>query len=192
MNTAKWFIEFFEASFMKKSDQQNAKKLADDFFADFIFFTPIKLELLQSYLRIGQVNLFYKSLIDLKYLIEFSDNLNRYWHVLRGYSEALSKLKADSSVKSTKRLCSDYFNKYGDRRTIRNEHWFEKKRWEFLDELQSIYTEDELQSFIQKYQLVLEENFKIYVSFMMVFLNELQKLQEVSMCKRIGSGESIL
>jgi hypothetical protein len=187
MNTAKWFIEFFEASFKKESDEQNAKKLADEFFADFIYFTPIKLELLQSYLRIGQINLFYKSLIDLKYLIEFSDNLSRYWHALRGYSEALSKLKSDQTVKNTKRLYSDYFNKYGDRRAIRNEHWFEKKRWEFLDELHCVYTEDELQKFIQKYQVVLEENFQIYVSFMMAFLNELQKLQEVSVNQRINS-----
>jgi len=187
MNTAKWFIEFFEASIKKESDEQNAKKLADEFFRDFIYFTPIKLELLQSYLRIGQVNLFYKSLIDLKYLIEFSDNLNRYWHVLRGYSESLSKLKEDPTVKSSKRLYSDYFNKYGDRRAIRNEHWFEKKRWEFLDELHSVYTEVELQKFIFKYQLILEENFRIYVSFMMAFLNELQQLQEVSVSQRINS-----
>lgn len=186
MNTAKWFIEFFEASFKKGSDEQNAKKLADEFFADFIYFTPIKLELLQSYLRIGQVSLFYKSLIDLKYLIEFSDNLNRYWHVLRGYSESLSKLKADPSVKNSMRLYGYYFDKYGDRRAIRNEHWFEKKRWEFLDELHSVYTEDELQKFIRKYQVILEENFKIYVSFMMVFLNELEKLQKASVSQSIN------
>jgi hypothetical protein len=187
MNTAKWFIEFFEASFQKKSDQQNGKKLADEFFADFIYFTPIKLELLESYLNIGQINLFYKSLIDLKYLIEFSDNLSRYWHVVRGYSEALSKLKADQSVKSSKRLYGEYFDRYGDRRLIRNEHWFEKKRWEFLDELHCIFTEDELQNFIQKYELVLEENFRIYVSFMMAFMNELQKLKEVSVSQSIES-----
>jgi hypothetical protein len=187
MNTAKWFIEFFEASFKKESDEQNAKKLADEFFADFIYFTPIKLELLQSYLRIGQINLFYKSLIDLKYLIEFYYNFIRYWHALRGYSEALSKLKSDQTVKNSKRLYSEYFDRYGDRRTIRHEHWFEKKRWEFLDELHSVYTEDELQKFVRKYQLVLEDNFNIYVSFVKVFLNELQKLQELSVNQRIHS-----
>jgi len=187
MNTAKWFIEFFEASFKMKTDQQNAKQLADDFFADFTYFTPIKLELLESYLNIGQINLFYQSLIDLKYLIEFSDNLNRYWHVLRGYSEALSKLKADQTVKNSKRLYSDYFDRYGDRRAIRNEHWFEKKRWEFLDELQKIYTEDELNEFINKYHRILAENLEIYVSFMMVFINELQKRKSDSSVHKINS-----
>jgi len=170
-----------------ESDVQNVKKLSDEFFADSIYFTPIKLELLQSYLRIGQVNLFYKSLIDLKYLIEFSDDLSRYWHLLRGYSEALSKLKSDQSVKNTQRLYSEYFDRYGDRRAIRNEHWFEMKRWEFLDELHSVYTDDELQKFFHKYQLILEDNFRIYVSFMKGFLNELQKLQEVSHSQRINS-----
>jgi hypothetical protein len=187
MNTAKWFIEFFEASFKMKSDQQNAKRLADDFFADFVYFTPIRLELLESYLNVGKVELFYKSLIDLKYLIEFSDNLNRYWHLLRGYSEALSKLKADQSVKSSKKLYSNYFERYGDRRAIRNEHWFEKKRWEFLDELHSIYSEDELNAFIYKYQQVLAENLEIYVSFMMVFINELQRQKSDSIGHRIHS-----
>ncbi len=187
MNTAKWFIEFFEASFQKKSDQQQGKKLADEFFANFIYFTPIKLELLESYLNIGQINLFYKSLIDLKYLIEFSDNLNRYWHLIRGYSEALSKLKADQSVKSSKKLYSNYFDKYGDRRSIRNEHWFEKKRWDFLDELHSIYTEDELSAFIYKYQQILNDNLEIYISFMMVFINELQRQKSVSIGHKVMS-----
>jgi len=187
MNTAKWFIEYFEASFKDDSDQQRAQRLSREFFADFLYFTPIKLELLQSYLTIGQIELFYKSLIDLKYLIEFSDNLNRYWHLLRGYSEALSKLKADQSVKSSKKLYSNYFDRYGDRRAIRKEHWFEKKRWEFLDELHSIYTEDELNSFIYKYQQILAENLEIYVSFMMVFINELQRQQSVSIGQKINS-----
>ncbi len=186
MNTAKWFIESFEASFSKESGQQNEKRLAHEFFSDFIYFTPIKLELLESYLTIGKIELFYKSLIDLKYLIEFSDNLNRYWHLLRGYSEALSKLKAEQTVKSSKKLYSNYFDLYGDRRAIRNEHWFEIKRWEFLDELHSIYTEDELSAFIYKYQQILTENLEIYVSFMMVFIHELQRQQAVKISKTVN------
>jgi hypothetical protein len=187
MNTARFFLEFYEASFKNESDPREAKKRMDDFFMDFIYFTPIKLELLGSYLSAGQINLFYKSLIDLKYLIEFSDNINRYWHVLRGYSETLSKLTEDPSVKNSKRLYCCYFEKYGDRRTIRNEHWFEKQRWEFLDELNNIFTDIELHKFIRKYIQVLEKNFEIYKSFMMIFINELQKLQSVSLNQKIES-----
>ncbi len=187
MNTAKWFIEFFEASFKNDSDLEGAQRLSQEFLVDFIHYTPIKLEMLESYLHNGQIDLFYKSLIDLKYLIEFSDNLSRYWHLLRGYSEALYKLKADQSVKGSKKLYSYYFEMYGDRRSIREEHWFEKKRWEFLDELQSIFSEDALYNFIHKYQMVLTENMKIYNSFMMVFISDLQRIQSVSTGHKIKS-----
>ena len=60
---------------------------------------------------------------------------------------------------------------------LRKEHWLEKKRWEFLDELQLINREDELEGFISKYLQVLSENLKIYVSFIMDFINDLKKLQ---------------
>ncbi len=187
MNTARSFIDFFLASFRNDTDEQNAKKLSHEFFADFVWYTPVKLDLLESYLQEGRIDLFYQSLADLKYLIEFSDNLNRYWHVLRAYSEALSRLMADQSVKGATRLYSHYFEKYGDRRALRNEHWLEKKRWEFLDELHSTMKEDELSKFILKYQLILTENMKIYVSFLMALINEVQKLQTVPIGYKIKS-----
>jgi len=180
MYSARAFKAYFEASFEKEKDQMNSQKLSDEFFTDFVYYTPIHLELLELYLSTSHIDLFYKSLADLKYLVEFSDNLNRYWYVLRGLSGALAKLKASQSVKGSKKIYSYYFNKYGDRRVLRNEHWFEEKRWEFLDELQAIYREDELETFIRKYQMILSENLKIYVSFLMVFVNDLKNLQSVS------------
>jgi hypothetical protein len=171
------FKEYYEASFSKEADQSVSQKNVEEFVADFIYYTPLKLELLESYLNAGKIDFFYNSLNDLKYLIEFSDNLNRYWYLLRAYSGALAKLKADQSAKGAKRLFSYYFEKYGDRRTIRNEHWFEKKRWEFLDELHAIYSENELETFILKYQRILTESMEIYVSFLLAFINDLKKLQ---------------
>ena len=170
------FKNYFEEAF-SKIDQSVSEKLADEFFTDVIFYTPIKLELLDSYLKAGHVNYFYQTLSDLKYLVEFSDSLNRYWYLLRAYSTALSKLNADHSVKSAKKLYSHYFEIYGDRRMLRNEHWFEKKRWEFLDELQLINREDELDGFISKYLQVLSGNLKIYASFIMAFIDDLKKLK---------------
>lgn len=170
------FKNYYEESF-SKGDQSVSEKLASEFFTDFINHTPIKLELLESHLKGGRIDYFYQSLSDLKYLVEFSDSLNRYWYLLRAYSTALSKLKANQSVKSAKKLYSHYFEIYGDRRTLRNEHWFEKKRWEFLDELQLINREDELSDFICRYQQVLSENLKIYESFIMTFIADLRKLQ---------------
>ena len=171
------FKEFYEDSFSREADHLVSQKDIEEFVADFIHYTPIKLELLESYLSAGKIDFFYNSLNDLKYLVVFSDNLNRYWYLLRAYSGALSKLKADQSAKGAKRLYSYYFQKYGDRRTIRKEHWFEKKRWEFLDELHAIYSEDELETFILKYQRILSESMEIYVSFLLAFINHLKKLQ---------------
>ena len=168
------FKEFYEASFLNGDNQIKAKKLANDFFIDFINYTPEQLKILDNYISNGQIDLFYMSLANFKYLIEFSDDLSRYWHVLRGYSSALSKLKTDFSVKGSKKLSTYYFSKYGDRRFLRNEHWFEKKRWEFLDELQNIYSDEELESFYQKYKQELAENLKIYTSFIMLFIKNIE------------------
>ena len=180
MNLARPFKEFFEASLRNDVEQNEVENLSKEFFADFIFYTPIKLELAESYLAVGHIDFFYNSLSDFKYLVEFSDNLNRYWYLLRAYSGALAKLKSEHSVKSSKKLYSYYFSKYGDRRLLRNEHWFEKKRWEFLDELQCVYTEVELENFIIKYHQILTESMKIYVSFLMAFIQDLKNLQHES------------
>lgn len=174
MNSAKSFKEYYETSFFDGRDKQQARKLADEFFINFIHDTTLKVELLESYLSKGDIDLFYNSLTELKYLIEFSDNLSRYWHLIRGYSGALSKLKAEMTVKGAKNLHAYYFSKYGDRRFLRDEHWFEKKRWEFLDEMQNIYFEDDLRTFFQKYEHVLAENMKIYTSFIMMFIIDLE------------------
>ena len=176
MKTARSFKEFLDATFKNVEDQVSAHKISQEYFDDFVNYTPIELELLESYLAAGHLDLFYLSLADLKYLIEFSDNFNRYWHLLRGYSGALFKLKDNQTVKGSKKIYSYYYGRYGDRRMLRNEHWFEKKRWEFLDELQVIYTEEELAVFMYKYQQILSENLEIYLSFMKVFVNDLKNL----------------
>lgn len=178
MNSARSFKEFHEAAFLLGQNQEQAKRLADEFFESFIEKTPYKLQLLEEFLANDQVDFFYTSLTDLKNLIEFSDDLSRYWHLLRGYSGALSRLKNDLTVKGAKNLYVYYFNKYGDRRLLRNEHWFEKKRWEFLDEMQSIYFENDLRTFYKKYKFVLSENFQIYSAFLMLFVNDLKSIDE--------------
>jgi len=180
MNSARSFKEYYDATFQKEDDKALAQKLSDEFFADFIHYIPIQLDTLDSLLNSGQILSFYQALADLKYLIEFSDNLSRYWHLLRAYSGALSKLKADQTVKGSKRLYSYYFENYGDRRMLRNEHWFEKKRWEFLDALHAIYSEHELHDFMQNYHQVMVENYKIYQSFLLVFVNDLKNLESRS------------
>ncbi len=181
MNTAQSFKEFFETSFQVENDPSMASMRSDEFFTDVINSSPIKLEILESYLLVGNFDLFYKTLTDFKYLIEFSDNLSRYWHILRGYSEAMGRLKVNQSVKGSKKLYFYYFEKYGDRRSLRDEYWFENKRWEFLDELLGIYSEEDLRIFIMKYQQRMIENLKIYESFIVLFVKDLQYIQSASL-----------
>ncbi len=178
MNIAKAFKEYFEASFGQESDQSKVYRQNCEFLSDFVLYVPVELDLLESYLNASQFFLFYQSLNDLKFLIEFSDDLNRYWYVMRAYSGALFRLKSDFSVKAAKRLYCYYFDRYGDRRFLRNEHWFECKRWEFLDELLLTNTDDELDAFIFKYKHLLSEDFQLYSSFLMGFIYDLKKLQK--------------
>jgi len=175
-NSVQSFKEFYETSFLKESPE-NANRLASEFFRNFILSVPRKIDLLESYVKSGRISDFYNQLNDFKYLIEYSDDLSRYWYFMRGYSGALAKLKADKTVKGAKKLYVYYFEKYGDRRTIKDEHWFEKKRWEFLDELQTIYSDYELDLFIEKYTFQLIENFEIYCSFLRTFVNDLKRYQ---------------
>lgn len=179
-NSAKSFMQFYEASVAGEKDTAQAKKLLSEVIADFIHYTPAKLDLLESYLEAGQFDLLYQSVTDLKYLIEFSDEVSRYWYVVRGYSGALAKLKADLTVKGSKKIYSDYYNRYGDRRILRNEHWFEKKRWEFLDELNGVFSENELDHFMMKYNRILAEDLKVYISFVMLFIHDVKEIVEES------------
>jgi len=169
------FKEFYLASFTRDADSKESQRLSDEFIANFIATTPVTLHRLQTYLNEGKIEEFYSALPELKFLVEFSDYLNRYWYLLRGYSGALAKLKSNPTVKGTKRLLSYYFEKYGDRRILRNEHWFEKKRWEFLDELNDLFNDVEIELFLVKYQRILSNNFEIYTSFVMSFISCLEE-----------------
>lgn len=173
-NSVKSFKQFYEASFALGIDAIQAKRLSGEAIADFIYYTPEKLDLLESYMEAGQFELLYKSVADLKYLIEFSDEISRYWYVVRGYSGALAKLKANPTVKGSKKIYSYYFNRYGDRRILRNEHWFEKKRWEFLDDLNGIFFENELDRFMMKYNRILAQNLNVFIATVMLFIIDLK------------------
>jgi hypothetical protein len=145
--------------------------------ADFIAVTNGRLESLKNLLEERKLNEFYFALPEFRYLAEYSNDLSRYWYLMRGYSGALSKLAYDKNVKGAKKLYTYYFEKYGDRRIIRKEHWFEKKRWEFLDDMQDVFNEYELEIFFRKYTMALDETFKTYSSFLKRFINDLRRLE---------------
>jgi hypothetical protein len=175
-NSVQSFKDYHEAFFMNENPGK-AKELASEFFRGFILSMSEKTVLLETFLNQRKIDDFYNLLSDFKFLVEYSDEISRYWYFLRAYSGALAKLNSDRSVKGAKKLYSYYFEKYGDRRTIRDEHWFEKKRWEFLDELYGIFNEYELEAFIKKFQNILTENFATYSSLLLTFVFDLKGLQ---------------
>lgn len=175
-NSAAAFKKFIEVSFGIETPEK-VQQQTNEYFRNFIYSTQKKLDLLEFHLKKEDYAALYNLLPELKFLVEYSDELSRYWYFMRGYSGALLKLSNDLTVKGSKKLYAAYFEKYGDRRNIRDEHWFEVKRWEFLDELNTIYNEFELKAFMWKYHNVLSDNLKIYSSFMMAFINDLKKLQ---------------
>lgn len=172
-SAAQSFVEFFESSF-QLAGELSAHDQTQLFLADFIHFTPQKLELLESLIDSGNLEYFYVSLADLKYLVEFSGDFSRYWYLMRAYSGALYKLQENYSVKGSKKVYCYYFDKYGGRRILKDEHWFEEKRWEFLDELSDIFSEEELGKFIAKYQQVLRKNLSEYRAVVMAFIKALK------------------
>ena len=109
-NSVQLFKEFYEISFLKKNPE-NAQQLASEFFREFILSVPRKIDLLESYLKSGLITEFYEQINDFKYLIEYSDDLCRYWYFMRGYSGALAKLNADKTVKGAKKLYAYYFDR---------------------------------------------------------------------------------
>jgi hypothetical protein len=108
-NSADIFIEFYQSSFRKSEERISAEEKSWNFIDNVIRDTPIETDFLLTYLETGRIEYFYQSLTDFKNLIEFSDNFCRYWHLLRAYSGALSKLKANYSVKSSKKIYAEYF-----------------------------------------------------------------------------------
>lgn len=170
-NSVQIFKDLREASLLSK-DQAELDQITTGLLKGFVGSTKQKFELLGSHLKDDRIVDFYNLLPEFKCFVEYSDELNRYYYLLRGYSGALAKLKERTSVKEAKRIYAYYFGKYGDRRLIVNEHWLEKKRWEFLDELQGIYSEFELSLFIEKFQYILKVNFRTYKHFLFGFLGE--------------------
>ena len=176
MKAAESFVSYFESSYTVGKDLTIVSNLSDEFFCDFIRLTPLSMDKLQDYLGSSQWGKFHLKLNDLKYLCEYSDNLSRYWYILRGYSSALEKISDKPTVKNTKQVYVYYYNRYGDRRILKDEHWFEKLRWEFLDEIPKIYLEAELNNFIVKYHQAVQILLNEYRKDLENFIREVQFL----------------
>ncbi len=175
MKPAEVFISNYRKSFSPVG-RQKPPSSRYDFFIDFLNYIPEQIKQLENAISCGQFDLFYLKINDLKFLCEYSEVLNKNWFLLRAYSGGLKKIAESPTVKSTKLVYAYYFLKYGDRRILRNEHWFEQKRWEFLDDLNSIYTTGELEAFFRKYNAIVSEYFKEYKSELLHFKSDIEQI----------------
>jgi len=116
---------------------------------------------------------FYEWLSSLKFFIEYSDELNKNWYLVRAYAGALQKLSKEETLENADAVFQYYELKYGGRRILRHENSFEHQRWDFLDELQQIDSLQVLSKFIEKRFKKLREYFQVFQSEVQLFLQDL-------------------
>ncbi|WP_163712253.1 hypothetical protein [Mangrovibacterium lignilyticum] len=158
------------------SDQSVGQKTSNETITRFTESTQKTLIQLQSYIDERKLDQFYKEIEELKFMIEYSDELNKNWLFIRAYSGALRFLLKDISVINAKDVFVYYEVRYGGRRILRNENWFEQIRWEFLDELQTANDQVKLSQFVSKRVKKLNDCFQVYKSELLLFIQSLQKL----------------
>ncbi len=163
MEAAISFINYFRSSLDKEIKELGQEgNISKDFFCDFIQFTPQVLHELNKYHEVKRIELFYNRLNDLKYLCVFDENLNLYWFSMRALSGTLFRLNFPGGLENAKKLHYYYIEKYGDRKMLRDENWFENKRWIFLDSLEAVTTKEELTTLIENYSVILNYFLETY------------------------------
>ncbi|RKD90573.1 hypothetical protein [Mangrovibacterium diazotrophicum] len=158
-----------------QADQTNGNKQQNTGLIQFIASTKNSLDNLQSYLDNKQVAQFYQEIGELKFMIEYSDEVHKNWLLIRAYSGALARLSLEVSMKHASDVSSYYEIQYGRRRILKEESWFEQLRWEFLDELKTLDDDAKLTRFLNKQHKKLNSCFQVYKSELMLFLESLNK-----------------
>ncbi|PTN02417.1 hypothetical protein [Mangrovibacterium marinum] len=159
------------------TSQGNSPKQTDDqSLREFTASVTDTLSNLQQKLDSGAIQAFYEQIESLKYLIEYSDELNKNWYLIRAYSGALKRLMQEKTVEHAAKVYAYYEQTYGGRRVLRSENWFEQQRWEFIDELKTIGSQEALNKFLEKRTKKLNGYFQGYKSELLLFIQDLQKL----------------
>lgn len=175
MTPAERFVRNYLQSFNKAG---NIEKVAheNEFLIDFIAFVPETIADLQYNIEHQQIDDFYNNLTSLKFLVEYSDDLNRYWYLLRALAGGIKRLLEKETVQHAMEVYLYYHQKYGGRRIFKQDNWFENKRWQFLDRLIDIETPRELMTFIEDEMRELNEYFRVYKNELLQFHNEVKDI----------------
>lgn len=175
MDAAENFIKHFNKSYKKILGKQKSSE-KNFFISEFVDYIPEFMAEMQRDIDDRKISNFYIKLNNLKYLIEFSDELNKCWYILRAYSGGLKKLLETSTIEEAKKIHQYYVDRYGGRRVLKDENWFEEKRWAFLDQLKELKTNKSLNLFIEFYIEKLNEYFASYKKEILQFRNDIKRL----------------
>ncbi|MGQ7871290.1 hypothetical protein [Sunxiuqinia sp. sy24] len=175
MTPAERFYKYFNRAYGHPEDDIPSQ-LKNEFIEEFISQIPEVIDELETNLLKHEIHKFYVQIKNLKYLCEYSEEFNRYWLLLRSISGGLDRVLEDPTTDHIADVYIYYFSRYGGRRKLRDENWFEGHRWEFLDRLSNIPTNDDLNDFILEKIDDLSNYFQLYKKELTSFILELKEL----------------
>ncbi|MCW0483564.1 hypothetical protein [Gaoshiqia sediminis] len=178
MTSAESFFRHYSLSNKARFSEESCSD--NEFLSDFLVFVPEVLADLQDNIDHRQIAEFYKNLIHLKFMVEYADDLNRYWYLLRAYSGGLKRLMDKQTVQHAMEVYLYYHHRYGARRIFKQENWFENKRWQFLDRLIDVEDSKGLAIFFEQVTDELSENFQIYKNSLLRFHREVKKIVDAN------------
>lgn len=176
MDSIDSFIDYFRQTLDSKNQETTANTdVSKEFFLDFVNYTPPILAELDNCITGKHIERFYIRLNDLKYLCVFNEELNKYWFSMRALSGALVKLSTKKSLKNAHKVHEYYIRKYGDRKVLSNENWFEIKRWQFLNALELITEISQLDELIDQNIILLKSYLDHYIFNLNCFIEDIRK-----------------
>ena len=158
------------------ADKSKSMNVSNELLEEFTNHLPKVIDELETHLIKHEINDFYIKIKNLKYLCEYSDDFNSYWLLLRSTSGGINRLLVNPTPDHATEVYIYYFNKYGGRRNLRNENWFENHRWTFLDKITNMKSDDELNSFILEKIDSLTNYFQRYKKELDFFVIDLKEL----------------
>ena len=175
MTPAERFFKYFNNAY-RYEESNKSSKFNNEFVEEFITYIPDVIDELDTNLIKHEISDFYIKIKNLKYLCEYSEEFNRCWLLLRAMSGGLKRLLDDPTIDHATEVYIYYYSKYGGRRKLKDENWFEHHRWEFLDKLAELSTDEELNGFILEKIDSLSSYFFLYKKELEFFITDLKRL----------------
>lgn len=175
MTPAERFFKYFNNEYGVK-ERKDPTKVTNEFLEEFVTSVPEIIDELETHLLKHEIKDFYIKVKNLKYLCEYSEEFNRYWLLLRAVSGGLKRLLEEPTVDHATEVYIYYYSMYGGRRKLKDENWFESLRWDFLDKMADMRTDEELNEFVLEKIDSLSSFFRLYKRELEFFIIELKKL----------------